>query len=52
MTSVYGITSLPYKFGTNCTRVVENLMVLVIDNSRLLYNGAYIINSSLSIEES
>lgn len=49
---MYGMTSLLYKFGTNYIKFAENLMVLVTDNSRLLYNGQYVINSSLFINES
>lgn len=50
MTFVYGIASLPYKFGINYIKFRENL--IVTDNSRLLYNGEYVINSSLFINES
>lgn len=51
MTSMYGITPLPYKFGTNYIKFAENLMFLLTNNSRLLYNGEYIMNSSLFIKE-
>lgn len=51
MTSMYGIISIPYKFDTNYIKFAENLMVLVIDKSRLLHNGEYIMNSSLFINE-
>lgn len=50
MTSVHGFASLPYRFGTNYVKFRENL--IVTDNSRLFYNGEYVINSSLFINGS